>query len=361
MKKLPASRICATACAVAGALFARPIAAQVPEDLGAKKDFTALRSSSTDPNGHNGDSRRIAPGDTLTVADVKGTGRITHLWFTIAAPSEDHLREMVIRIYWDDAKTPAVESTIGDFFGLGHGKYVEYTSSAISIGAHKGLNCYWPMPFKSHALITVTNEGSRQVDALYYNLDYRLDKKADKDLRYFHTQYRTYFPAPVGSNLTLCDTKGSGHYVGTSIAVMANSDGWWGEGNDIWFVDGEAKPVITGTGSEDYFCGGWDFGRAFWTPYFGVPYYDNGEKGGEKRGILNTAYRWHIQDPVPFKKSLLLTLEHGRSGGDKDRKPFTNHYTTTSFYYVDHAEHDGPAIPAYRDRVPVLIPLPAAK
>src|SRR5580658_2236280 len=143
--------------------------AQVPDDLAAKKDFTAQRSSSTDPNGHNGDSRRIAPGDTLTVADINGQGRITHLWFTIAAPSEDHLREMVIRIYWDDAKTPAVECPMGDFFALGHAKYVEFASAAVSIGAHKGLNCYWPMPFKTHAQITVTNEGARQVDALYFN------------------------------------------------------------------------------------------------------------------------------------------------------------------------------------------------
>ena len=217
------------------------------------------------------------------------------------------------------------------------------------------------MPFKSHAQITVTNEGSKQVDALYYNLDYRLDKKAPRDIRYFHTQYRTYFPAPVGSNLTICETKGAGHFVGTFVALMANSDGWWGEGNDSFFVDGEAKAGITGTGTEDYFCGGWDFGHAFWTPYFGVPYYDNAEKGGEKRGILNTAYRWHIQDPVPFKKSLLFTLEHGRAGWDKDRKPFTNHYTTVGFYYVDHPEHDGLAIPAYKDRVPVLIPLPEVK
>jgi len=332
--------------------------AQLPDDLASKKDFKALRSSSTDPNLHNGDARRIAAGDTLTVADIKGTGRITHLWFTIAAPSQDHLREMVLRIYWDDAKTPAVECPMGDFFGLGHGKYVEYTSAAVSIGAQKGLNCYWPMPFKNHALITVTNEGARQVDALYFNLDYRLEKKVPKDLRYFHTQYRTYFPAPVGSNLTICDTKGAGHYVGTFISVLANSDGWWGEGNDSFFVDGEAKAGITGTGSEDYFCGGWDFGHAFWTPYFGVPYYDNAEKGGEKRGIMNTCYRWHIQDPVPFKKSLVMTLEHGRAGWDKDRKPFTNHYTTLGLYYVDHSEQDGEAILSYKNRVPTLIPLP---
>lgn len=346
----------------AGLLFAALCAgaanAQVPEDLAAKKEFKAMRSSSADPTGGNADFRRMKAGETVTVADIKGAGCITHIWFTIAARSPDHLRELVLRIYWDDAEKPAVECPIGDFFAQGHAKYVEFASAPVSVGAHMALNCYWPMPFKKHAFITVTNDGSQPVNALYYNLDYRLDKKPAKDARYFHTQYRTYFPAPVGKDLTICETQGAGHFVGTFISVMANSDGWWGEGDDNFFVDGEAKPSISGTGSEDYFCGAWDFGRAFWTPFFGVPYYDNAEKGGEKRGILNTCYRWHIQDPVPFTKSLLFTLEHGRQGFDKDRKPFTNHYTTVGYYYVDHPKGDGPAIPAYSDRVPVLIPLP---
>ncbi len=342
-----------------GALGAGAVQAQVPADLASKKDFRAMRSSSADPTGGNADMREMRPGEAVTVADIKGAGRITHIWFTIAAPSKDHLRELVIRMFWDDSDKPAVECPIVDFFAQGHGKYVEFASAPVSVGAQMALNCYWPMPFKRHAVITVTNEGAQQVDALYYNLDYRLDRHADRDARYFHTQYHTYFPAPVGKDLTICDTRGAGHYVGTFISVMANSDGWWGEGDDNFLVDGETKPVISGTGSEDYFCGAWDFGRAFWTPYFGVPYYDNAEKGGEKRGILNTCYRWHIQDPVPFSKALLFTLEHGRQGFDRDRKPFTNHYTTVGYYYVDHPERDGLAIQAYKDRVPVLIPLPA--
>jgi hypothetical protein len=116
------------------------------------------------------------------------------------------------------------------------------------------------------------------------------------------------------------------------------------------------KPVISGTGSEDYFCGAWDFGRAFWDPYFGVPYYDNASKGGEKRGILNTCYRWHIQDPVPFKKASSSHWSTGAAAGDEDRKPFTNHYTTVGFYYLDNPEGDGPPLPAFKDRVPALIP-----
>jgi hypothetical protein len=333
-------------------------AGQVPGDLALKKDFSAGRASSTDPKGRNADSRPIAPGQTLTLMDVQGNGRITHIWFTISSRSPEHLRELVLRIFWDGASRPAVECPIGDFFALGHGKYVEFESAPVMIGAQKALNCYWPMPFRKRATMTVSNEGAQKVGSFYFNIDYRIEKRSQPDALYFHTQYRTDFPAPVGKPLTICDTKGAGQYVGTFITVMANSDGWWGEGNDYWYVDGSEKPVISGTGSEDYFCGAWDFGKAFWRPYFGVPYYDNAGKGGEKRGILNTCYRWHIQDPIPFKKSLLFTLEHGRNGWDEDRSPFPNHYTTLAYYYLDNPQGDSPALPPLKGRIPALIPLP---
>jgi hypothetical protein len=211
------------------------------------------------------------------------------------------------------------------------------------------------MPFKRHAVITVSNEGTGKIWALYYNIDYRLDNHPSREQRYFHTQYRNYFPAPKGVPLTICETTGSGHFVGTVVTVMANSDGWWGEGNDNWYVDGSKLPTISGTGSEDYFCGAWDFGHAFQTPFFGVTYYDNEKFGGEKRGIQNTVYRWHIQDPVAFTKSLLFTLEHGRQGYDEDRTPYRNHYTTLGLYYVDHPEGDGAPIAPYDQRVPKLL------
>lgn len=332
--------------------------AQVPDDLANPKGYKAFKASSADPSGKNGDARGIEPGQTITLADVKGSGRFTHLWITIAAQSPDHLRELVLRMTWDDASTPAVECPVGDFFAQGPGKYVEYHSAPVSVGGQMALNCYWPMPFGKHAVITVTNEGSQRVGAFYYNFDYRLEKYAQKNLRYFHTQYRNYFPAPKGKPLTICETTGKGHYVGSVVTVLANVDGWWGEGDDNFYIDGATKPAISGTGSEDYFCGAWDFGHTFQTPYFGVTYYDNPDKGGEKRGIQNTVYRWHIQDPVPFTKFLLFTMEHGRAGWDEDRQPMGNHYTIVGMYYVDHAERDGEAIPPYSKRIPQLLPLP---
>lgn len=332
--------------------------AQELENIAAKKDFKAYRASSADLTGKNADARGIAPGATLTLADIQGNGRFTHLWMTIAAESPDHLRELVLRMTWDDAATPAVECPVGDFFAQGPGKYVEYQSAPVSVGGQMAMNCYWPMPFQKHAVLTVTNEGSKPVGAFYYNFDYRLESRPQQDVRYFHTQYRNYFPAPKGQPLTVCEAKGAGHYVGTVFTVLANSDGWWGEGDDNFFVDGNAKPDLSGTGTEDYFCGAWDFGHTFQTPYFGVTFYDNPDKGGEKRGINNTVYRWHIADPVSFSTSLLFTMEHGRAGFDEDRTPLRNHYSTLGLYYIDHPQGDGPRIEPYAKRVPQLLPLP---
>ena len=337
---------------------AAPLCAQVPEDLAQPKKFRALRISSTDPRFQNGDSRPIAPGATLELGKIEGHGRITHVWFTIAGQSEDHLRELVFRIYWDGAEKSAVESPLGDFFGLGFGRYVEFHSAPIAIGGVKAMNCYWPMPFAKGARLTMTNEGSKPVSSCYFNIDYRLDDEPATDVRYFHTQYRQAFPVPKGRDYPILETVGQGHFVGTFLSVMANSDGWWGEGNDKFYVDGAAKPTIEGTGSEDYFCGAWDFQHAFSNPYNGVPLYTNPEKGGEKRGILNTCYRWHILDPVPFSKSLRLTIEHGQNGPNDDRNPLRNHYSSVAYYYLDRSEGDGPALPAYKDRVPHLLPLP---
>jgi hypothetical protein len=348
-------------CALAALCLPLAVYAQVPDDLATKKDYRMFKISSADPTGKNGDARRIEPGETLVLADIKGNGRFTHFWITIAAQSPDHLRELVLRMTWDDAATPAVETPIGDFFAQGPGKYVEYHSAPVSVGGQMAMNCYWPMPFKKHAVLTVTNEGDKRVNAFYYNFDYRLENKPQKDVRYFHAQYRNYFPAPVGKPVTVCDAKGAGHFIGTVVTVLANSDGWWGEGDDNFYVDGDPKPVASGTGTEDYFCGAWDFGHAFQTPFFGVTFFDNAEKGGEKRGITNTVYRWHIQDPVPFTKSLLFTLEHGRAGWDQNRTPFTNHYTILGLYYIDHPEGDGPKIPPYKDRIPTMIPLPGGQ
>ena len=196
--------------------------AQVPEDLAGRKDFKALRSSSADPTGGNADMRRMAPGETLTVADIKGAGRITHLWFTIAAPSKDHLRELVIRIVWDDAAKPAVECPIGDFFAQGHGGNRQVRQrGGERRRADRAGDGYWPMPFKKHAVITVTNEGAER-----FTPTTTTSTTACKRARIaiYATSTRnitTISPPRRGSPLTICDVKKApGHFVGTVEASL---------------------------------------------------------------------------------------------------------------------------------------------
>lgn len=348
------------AIAVGAVLLALPlfVSAQVTTDISHQQNFKSRRIASTDPNHNNGDSRPIEPGQTITLGEIHGPGSIEHMWMTIAAQDKDALRELVLRVYWDGSNTPAVECPVGDFFAQGPGEYVEFHSAPVSVGGQMALNCYWPMPFRSGARFTVTNEGTGKVYALYYNIDYREEKSPEKNLLYFHTQYKTAFPAKPGSPVTICKAEGHGQYVGTVVTVLANSDGWWGEGNDLWHIDGSVQPTIEGTGTEDYFCGAWDFGHAFQTPYFGVTWYDNAKFGGEKRGIQNTAYRWHIPDPVVFQKSLLFQLQMGRNGVSEQRSPLTNSYTTVGFYYIGHPQADQGPIPPLSERIPTLIPLP---
>lgn len=338
-------------------LFNPPtVRAQALDNLAGEMNFTAHRLASTNPKHQNADCRTIAPGQTLDLGEIQGAGRVEHIWFTIASPSPDYLRELVLRIYWDGETSPAVECPLGDFYGLGFGKMIEYKSAVTAVAPSNALNCYWPMPFSKSARFTVTNEGAKQVDSCYYNIDYRLGSGSSNN-RYFHTQYRQAYPAPKGKDLTILSASGKGQFVGCFLSVLANSDGWWGEGNDKFYVDGDATPTIEGTGSEDYFCGAWDFRNSFSTDYFGVPLYEP----GEKRGIHNTCYRWHILDPVPFKRSLRFDIEHGNNGPNDDRKPFRNHYSTVAYYYVDHAGADGPQLPPLKERIPALIPLESAE
>ncbi len=218
----------------------------------------------------------------LDLLDVPGPGVITHIWITIASPEELHLKKLVLRMTWDKESTPSVETPIGDFFGLGLGEYFLYQSTPLMVASDKALNSFFPMPFQKHAHIAVTNEGKEKVDAFYYNIDYRAcAKPLPADTLYFHAQYRQQSPNKGWTsdwssngddlvnnkknldghdNYVWLEAAGRGHFVGVTMSVLQNQDGWWGEGDDMFFVDGESLPSINGTGSEDYFLGAWDFG-----------------------------------------------------------------------------------------------------
>jgi hypothetical protein len=208
-------------------------------------------------------------------------------------------------MYWDDETSPSVECPFGDFFGVGHGMNVPLESIPVVV-AGNGLarNCYWPMPFRKRARITITNEGKEFLPILYFIVDWDKVEALDEDVGYFHAQYRQAFPKPLGSRYVVADIEGRGHYVGTVFNVRQRVGRWFGEGDDFFFIDGETTPSLRGTGTEDYFGSAWGF-EVFNGPYFGSPVYE-----GEPVGARITAYRWHIPDPIHFSNSLRFELEH---------------------------------------------------
>lgn len=283
--------------------------AQDPMDgleLARLKPYSAARSSSNNADlSSNDDSKRLPAGATLTLADIDGPGAITHMWMTLSANEYAWPRLLRLRIYWDNSPFPSVDTPLGDFFAVGHGFERKVDSLPVRCSSDgRSHNCYWPMPFRKHARVTVTNEGTRGVGLFYFHVDYRQQDVLPKDVAYFHAHYRQAIPAPPGRNYTLADIQGTGHYVGTVLSVVQNRTGWFGEGDDMWFVDGETKASLEGTGTEDFFNDAWGFHEAT-GPYYGITVAE-----GQGVGARCSAYRWQILDPVPFKKSLRLEIEH---------------------------------------------------
>jgi len=290
------------------ALLLGPLAAAGPLDgLDAPKEGRTMRSSSCDPDWVNGnaDARPIAPGATLTIAELEGPGRINHLWNTVAASERGYSRLLVIRMYWDGEEQPSVEAPLGDFFVIGNGIDRPFESLPVMVSSDgRARNCYWPMPFQKSARITVTNEGEGPVHSFYYYVDWQKLPSLPEDTPYFHASYRQEYPTVAGRNYRIADIEGKGHYVGTVQSVRIRTASWYGEGDDFFFIDGEQTPSLRGTGSEDYFCDAWGF-RQFDGPFYGVPVWE-----GYDPLCRHTAYRWHITDPVIFEKSLRVEIEH---------------------------------------------------
>ncbi len=320
-------------------------------------DYVLKRVSSYDRTGGNADYREVAPGQTFTVLDESGPGVITHVWFTIADPELYHLKKIVLRMYWDGETNPSVKAPIGDFFGLGLGDYFAYQSVPLAVGEAKALNSFFPMPFKKHARITVTNEGGDTIRALYFNIDYRAySRPLPEDTLYFHAEYNQCAPCTAivsdGKNLdgknnyVWVKAKGRGQFVGVTMSVLENKDGWWGEGDDMFFVDGEKLPSINGTGTEDYFLGAWDFGgQPFAYGLFGAPVV-----GPEREGARWSVYRFHLDSPITFTKSLLATIEHGTADNRADN------YYSVAYWYQTEPHVPPPPLPPVEDRLPRVHP-----
>ncbi|MGB9750847.1 MAG: hypothetical protein C0183_15775 [Roseiflexus castenholzii] len=265
-------------------------------------------------------SIRIAPGETRTLADVRGSGAIQHIWMTLTG----HWRHSILRIYWDDQDTPSVECPAGDFFACGWGQYAQISSLAVCVNPGSAFNCYWEMPYRAGFRITMTNIASQEM-TLYYQITFTETDVSD-DVAYFHAQFRRVNPLPYKQVYTILDgVRGQGQYVGTYLAWGVNNNGWWGEGEIKFYLDGDDEyPTICGTGTEDYFCGSYNFDvgkenggyREFTTPYSGLAQVIRPD-GLYRSQMRFGMYRWHITDPIRFARDLRVTIQAlgWRSGG----------------------------------------------
>ncbi len=355
--------------AVAPRAVAQPGNTDVPEELlgmARLRSYKARRSSSWDRNGGNRDSVPVEPGATATVLDVTGAGVVTHLWFTISSQDSMHLKNLVLRAWWDGESSPSVETPIGDFFGLGLGEYFVYESALLAVAPVKALNAYFQMPFSSAARITVTNEGKVRTGSLYYAVDYVTLPSLPADVGRFHAQYQQAAPCRGWTNdwtnngspginerknldgkdnYVFFEASGRGHFVGVTQAVLQNQNGWFGEGDDMIFIDGDTMPTINGTGTEDYYNGAWDFGlQAFANLHQGAPYVVDPERIGGRYCL----YRWHVESPITFEKSIRVTIEHGHANHRSD-----NFYSVGYWYQTEpHAAF--PKLPQAGDRIPKM-------
>jgi hypothetical protein len=321
------------------------------------RDYKCHRSSSWDRTGGNADFTPVDPGRSITLLDVKGPGVITHIWFTINSDDHMHLKNLVLRAWWDGESSPSIAAPIGDFYGLMLGEYFTYQSGLLTVAPQKALNCYFQMPFDSAARITLTNEGKVRTNNLYYAVDYTTVAALPSNLGRFHAQYRQAAPCrksadTTGKNLSGADNyvffeaTGRGHFVGVTQGVLQNADGWFGEGDDMFFIDGDTQPTINGTGTEDYYNGAWDFyGNAFANMRQGAPYIVDPERTGGRYCL----YRWHTESFITFEKSIKVTIEHGHGNDRAD-----NFYSVAYWYQAEpHAEF--PALPPAEARVPKVV------
>ena len=324
-------------------------------------DIISRRWSSYDRTGGNADWLDIPAGTTYTLGEMKGSGSIKHIWMT--TPEDDNnLRRCILRFYWDGENTPSVLCPLGDFFGLGHAKATYFESLPIQ-ASYLGLNCWFPMPYSESARMTITNDSDKD-SRLYFYIDYHEFSKAAQEMGRFHACWRNELVLKkreeegnnaIGKkerlnttgkdNYIILDVSGRGHYVGCFLHLDTNEPGWWGEGDDMFFIDGESwPPSLHGTGMEDYFCGAYGYNRlwrTYCTPYYGYHFKGNSDYTGK-----HSQYRFHIEDPIYFKKSIRFTIEHGHAN---DRQ---GNWSSVAYWYQADRKQPLPQIPRFEERIP---------
>jgi hypothetical protein len=295
---------------------------------------------------------RVNRGKTATLMDVDGPGVIQHIWMV-----EGLSRAHVLRFYWDGEATPSIEVPVPDFFAVGHGKFAPVNSLAVVVNPRNALNCYWPMPFRKHAKVTLTNESpSRDLTLLAYQIDYAETDVPD-DAAYFHAQFRRARTDRVNPYVILDGVRGRGRYVGTFLAWTQTEKGWFGEGEIKFFIDGDVEfPTICGTGTEDYFGGSYGFPAAFSGPYSGttLPASDGAEPPN-----FWSLYRWHIMDPISFEKDLRVTIQALGWKGPRYKK-LADDVASVAFWYQTPPHSPFPPLPPLEQRSVPVLPAPRA-
>ena len=296
-------------------------------------------------------SVNVKAGTTFTLGEIKGPGCIQQIWMTPTG----NWRHSILRFYWDDETEPSVECPVGDFFACGWGKYCQINSLPVCVNPGSAFNCYWQMPFRKKARITLENRDEKDM-TLYYQVNYTLTR-VPRDAAYFHAQFRRESPLRQKGLYTILEgVQGQGQYVGTYLAWEVHSPGWWGEGEIKFYLDGDKEfPTICGTGTEDYFCGSYDFdttgsdGKRHYTP-FSTPYTglaqvlppDKHEEPGQRFGL----YRWHIPDPVRFGKDLKVTIQAlGWQEGGR-YLPLEDVVASVGYWYQKEPHQKFPKLPA---------------
>ena len=334
-----------------------------------KRDVNRKRISSYDTTGGNMDNVQLKPHETYLICDIQGSGIIKHIWMTIASSDPYYLRKLVLRMWWDNEEYPSVEVPIGDFFGLGHGKTVNFWSLPFSNGPNdgKGFNCFFPMPFSTQAKIEVENQ-SDILTVLYFYIDYEEHLRLPEDFGRFHAYWNRNNPCkgkPYGTgrkvehfikknethedDYEILNAAGEGHYVGCHLDIhnlmtlenTSKNDFWWpGEGDDYIEID-DGETLLYGTGTEDYFGSAWCPSQFYCSPYFGVIL-----PGGKNWSGKISYYRYHIEDPIYFHKNLKVKIEHGHANQRSDD------FSSTAYFYQLEPHKKFPKLLSVNERIP---------
>jgi hypothetical protein len=289
----------------------------------------------------------LEPKSTTTLAQIEGPGMIRHIWITVDPVA---FRNCIIRFYWDGEKTPSVECPLGDFFANGHAMRCNISSIPVAVNPNGGFNCYWPMPFRKSAKIDVVSDHNQPIHGFFYQITYELDEVA-ADMAYFHAQWRRAVTERANPDYLIVEgIKGQGHYVGTYLAWTQLANGWWGEGEIKFFIDGDKPdaPTICGTGTEDYFGGAWCFGDTYSTAFLGYPLWEREPDRVPKHGL----YRWHVMDPIRFEKDLRVTIQALGWWPNGKFQPLADDIASVAYWYQSEPHGKFPAMPPVHERWP---------